>query len=111
MALEFIPVKSQADAELRTPRIMTHETDHLTLRGRCVMTLIEKWGMVFAADGGEDSSGRAKVKAEEVQQTVDRAISMVHYAFIRLKEQGDLLQAPAWNELREMVDAKDKVEA
>lgn len=106
MTIEFIVKKSRYELEGKSPAIMTHDTEHLTMRARAVLGLLEKWGMVQGVDGGEDSAGRAKLDLMPVKETVDRAVEMVETAFEALEEKDWIAHAPEWAELQGMAETE-----
>lgn len=111
MSIEFVAKKSRFESEGKTPHLVVHETEHLTVRGRAVLALLEKWGMVQGADNGEDSAGRAKIGLMPVQETVQRAVEMVNCAFKELEKREWILQAPTFSEMEEMVKEREQEEA
>ncbi len=69
MSISFIVKPSRYDFESKTPEIIAHETDYLALKGKIVLSFIERWGMVAARDDMEDSSGRAKSRLQQPQDS------------------------------------------
>ena len=57
----------------REPQIMVHEREIPDLEAKIAISLVEKWGMVSGAEGGEVSTGRAKLRLMTPHEVVDRA--------------------------------------
>lgn len=93
-----------------SPYATLHENELATRKALLVFAFLEKWGMVQGVDAGEDSAGRAKTGLMPVEETVNRAIEMVNYAWEKLKENGDILVSPSYKELLEKYNMKRKLE-
>lgn len=63
-------------------------------RGRLALRLIERWGLIIAKDGGEDSAGRAKPKPMPSKEVVKAACDIAEDIFKEMKKRNWLLQAP-----------------
>lgn len=44
--------------------------------GQLAVEMIQKWGMVAAVDGGEDSAGRARVRLATPAELIERACTV-----------------------------------
>jgi len=64
------------------------ETEHLEIEGRIAVALVERWGMVVAVEGGEDSAGRAKLKAATPKEVVDRAVETAELFMAKVRALG-----------------------
>ena len=104
--LEIITLESEMAAEMKEPVIRSHETIHMDVHARCVMSLIEKWGMVQGVDGGEDSAGRSKINLATVEETVSRAVHMVDMAFVAMREKGWVIDSPSYSQITADVEEK-----
>ena len=70
----------------------------VTLEGRCALGMIEKWGMVAAIEGGEDSAGRQKLRLATPAELVERAFETARLAFKEVTERGLLVEVHAAQE-------------
>lgn len=97
---EIITAKSRYEMESKLPTIMVHNTDHLKRPARMAQAFVEKWGMVAAEDGGEDSSGRAKLKLSTPQEVVDRACEIAGLLLHKFDELDWIEEVPTMDELK-----------
>lgn len=86
-------------------RVVIHALVNADNRARMAMALIERWGMVCAEDGGEDSAGRHQFKLMPTQSVVDRAVETVEKAMGAFREKGWLVDTPSYKDFME--DAKN----
>ena len=70
----------------RVTELVRHETELPTMEAALAFYLLEKWGMVTAADAGEDSGGRQKIKLLPVKETVKRAFDMAEMAYEEMRK-------------------------
>lgn len=74
---------------------------------RFAMAMIDRWGMVTAKDGGEDSAGRAKLVEMPVEELVVKACDTSSKAFEVFKERGWLLEVPTIDEAKDILAKSD----
>ena len=108
--LEVIPLKNKYSSELDTPSMMIHDTETLTNRARMTAAFVERWGMVAAEDGGEDSQGRAKLKLTTTEDVVSRACAMTDLLFNVFEEKGWIHHSPTIAEIKATFDEEEKAE-
>lgn len=86
------------------PSITIHDREQLSTRAKCVMDLLGRWGLVAADIDGEDSAGRSKLKLQEVEEMVHRAVESVELAFEECKKRGWIVDAPSLDEIKNETD-------
>jgi hypothetical protein len=81
-------VKFYVDEKYRNSRkeIVIHDEEHLTTEARVAISLVEKWGMIYANIEGEDSSGRQKFETASVSEVVKRACDMTESLFDEMRK-------------------------
>lgn len=85
--------------------LVAHPTEHATLVARMAVQMAEKWGMVTAEDGGEDSAGRAKTRLSTPVEVVERAVSVAEELARVLRDRGHIVSVPPLDELYPESDA------
>lgn len=76
---------------------------------RLASFLIERWGIVAATPDGEDSSGRAKVRALAPGELVEKACETATLAVQAFRDRGWVTLLPSFAELEEHErDSRDK---
>jgi len=103
MATNYEVTKNSFSAEQSIPKISMHDTEHLEIQARAALEMLSKWGMVAGEDGGEDSTGRSKLKLSDVDHMVERACNTVEAAFSEFNKRGWILKLPTIEEMRESV--------
>lgn len=93
---------------MRKPNIVVHETEHPNFEGRLAIMLVERWGLVAANDGGEDSSGRARLKLQSPAEVVDRACATAALMAEELRSRGWFTIAPSWDEVKSLAESQRK---
>lgn len=58
------------------------------------MALLEKWGLVTAEDGGEDTAGRAKLRKLTPKEVVGYAFDVAHYTYEEIARRGWIVEFP-----------------
>ena len=111
MSTEIITAKSKYDLELKQPALMLHENEHLELKAKVALSMLEKWGMVAAEPDGEDSAGRAKLKLPSADDLAKRACDVTDEAFTEFEKRGWVLKLPTMSEMKEKYAEKEKVSA
>lgn len=91
-----------ATDDFRSPHMVAHPSHMPDRVGEFALALIERWGLVAATDGGEDSAGRAKLTLLPVGALVERACDTAEQTFEALAERGHLIELPSWERMREM---------
>lgn len=101
---EFVALRPNRYGETSWPAAVgTHEILRPDPRAAFAMVCIEKWGMVAAACDGEDSAGRAKLRAMTAQEVVQKACSVADEAFTQFKSRGWFTAIPTIQELADVV--------
>lgn len=77
-----------------------HETEHLTIRAKICLELIQRWGLIAGEDGGEDSTGRAKIKTQDPSKVVARAIAITQEFFVQTHSRGWIHELPSMEDAR-----------
>lgn len=80
--------KSESNEYVLQRETVLHETAELA-KG-----LLERWGLVAGAPGGEDSCGRAKLRLMTPEELVDRAFETAERFMAIAREKGLLLDVP-----------------
>jgi len=91
----------------REPVISTHDNEHLTIKARVCLEMIQRWALVAAEDDGEDSHGRSKLKLSEPDALVNRATILTELAFKRFHEKNWIVKLPSLHEATEKAKIKD----
>ena len=81
----------------------------MEIRARIALGLIERYGSIAATDGGEDSSGRAKVILQEPVALVERCFAIAEY-FTKEAIRRGLLRQPS-KSIEEVTRASAKLTA
>ena len=74
--------------------IIQHDRRGPDRRAHFAFALLEKWGLVLAKDGGEDSAGRAKLAPLSAKETVDHAFDIAEEAFRQMEARGCFVEMP-----------------
>lgn len=85
-------------------KFVVHETEILNQEARIALALIERWGMVTAEEGGEDSAGRARLRKTTPEEVVDRACSIANGAMDEFRKRGWVVAGPDVSELLRTTD-------
>lgn len=85
------------------PNAIIHHSEMPGMEGKFFMTLIERWGMVNAANYGEDTAGRTKVGEATVEHVIERAYAMTVQAFERMRSTDMMIQIPTVDEMEEVL--------
>lgn len=93
------------DAE---PEIILAHKQAPTPRAEFAMRLLSMNGLLTAATDGEDSAGRAKLRAETPQELVDRAVSIAELAFEAFAVRGWLHTTTPHCEVLDACDAEQR---
>lgn len=109
MTTEVKITKSKYHSESVMPCVMQHDTDHLNTKARLALAMLERWGMVAAEHGGEDTAGRAKLKLQPVNELVLRAVEVVDVAYAAFEEKDWIIKLPTLEELEKMKDEDHEV--
>jgi hypothetical protein len=88
-------------------QVMIHDTEAPIFEARLATQLIERWGLVVGTDGGEDSSGRAKLRHSTPQEVVDRACDTAALAVEQFRARGWFVQLPTLDEIAARGKPKD----
>ena len=107
MTIEYQVHKNQYDAEVKGPRVSTHDTEHLDPRAKVALEMMCRWGMVAGSPDGEDSTGRAKLKLESEEEVVERACKMTALAFERFNRDSWITHFPTIETMNGMVKDKE----
>ena len=75
-------------------RITIERSFHPTFEGELAIKFVERWGMVMAEDGGEDSMGRAKVRSAAPEEIVARAFKTASLVVKKLQDDDLLIPVP-----------------
>lgn len=88
----------------RTPEI--GHTQVVVGPGMIAVELVERWGSVAGAPDGEDSAGRSKIRLQEPEELVERAVKTAGLLWEAIKKQGWILEIDreAWIAEREAED-------
>ena len=86
---------------------MVHNTEMLTPEGALMMALVERWGMVMAADDGEDSAGRQRSRIMTVEELVSRATGIANLAYKTARENGLTITTPTLAEMEAIEPCDD----
>lgn len=78
----------------RRPEVKIENLEVITPTASLAAALIEHWGMVAGADGGEDSHGRAKVRLLSPTEVVQRAFDTAELFEAEARKRGHILQLP-----------------
>lgn len=89
------------------PGISIHSTEHLIQEARIAVSLVERWGMVQAKDGGEDSSGRARLELMPVDEVVARACDTAALLMAEVRNRNWVVPVPSWEEVEAEVKRKE----
>lgn len=87
------------------------DTETVDNVGRLALVLIEKWSMVAAEDGGEDSAGRAKARIPSPAAIVERAFNIAEAFWDEAARRGHVVALPDLNEINADADARDREKA
>jgi hypothetical protein len=74
---------------------LEHHVAHshtLSLKGNFAVTLLEKFALISATDGGEDSAARAKLRLMEPAEVAKRACDIAEAAFQEMEARGWLVE-------------------
>lgn len=82
-------------------QVMTHE-------GELALDLLRQWGPVVGHPDGEDSAGRAKIRAMTAEETTTRAFDIAAQAMKIAADRGLIVYLPDLNEINAEIDAKRK---
>ena len=82
-----------------TYRFTAHENEHPEAEAKLAFEFIKRWGLVMAADDGEDSVGRQKFRLATPQELIDRAFSIAHLAMDKARSTGLIHQGPTLADL------------
>lgn len=107
--MQYEPIKNVLveDRLTEPPKVVALEA--MSVEAHLAFQLIERWGMVFAAPDGEDSSGRAKIKPEEPEVIVGRAFEITTLFVQEARNRGLMVTVPApktWEEREAELNAK-----
>ena len=91
--------------ELKTWKVEKFVPD---MKATFAMILLERWGMVSATDGGEDSAGRAKLTKLSPNEVVTYATDVSAAAFKKFGEKGWLLKNPDLKKLLSIAEHNKK---
>ncbi len=91
------------------PEVRINERERAGLEANLAFAFIEKWGMVAANDGGEDSAGRQKLRLSDPDEVVKRAFEMAALAMSVARDAGLLVTLPTFAEI-DAVAAQHKAE-
>lgn len=75
--------------------VVVHDREYLGLEGRLAVQLLERFGLVAAKEGGEDSSGRQAFALLPPVEAVERSITMAQLMAARLRERGLVAMMPS----------------
>ena len=92
----------------KNPEIMIHETQHLSMKAKVALSMVERWGMVVAETGDEDSEGRATKRVMPVEDVVGRACSITDELFAELDRRGWIDSIPSLSELEKQFPENDE---
>ena len=106
MTTEILKEKSRLKADCEIPYIAVAETEHLTMRAKATLSMLDRWGMVAAEDGGEDSAGRHKLALPETSVLVKRAIDIVDEAFNEFGKRGWIVELPTVASVKQEFEKK-----
>jgi hypothetical protein len=73
---------------------------------RFAMQLLTTNGILMGDDGGEDSTGRARMKAMDVGPLVTRAFDIANEAYAQARDRGCMLLLPDDAEIKERAEAE-----
>jgi hypothetical protein len=100
----MIEYKIQGKFRNRMNEIQVHDTDAPNWEARMACILIEHWGMVAGSDGGEDSTGRSKLRLQTPQEIVDRACETAELAVSQFRARGWVATLPTLAEIEAHVE-------
>jgi len=106
---EFKIVNQRYYDEDDMPSIKIHDTEAPNFEGNLALSLIERWGMVQGADGGEDSTGRAHITLMPPEEVVDRAIKVARLTTARLRDEGWMLNLPTIAEMENELRVRKQI--
>lgn len=89
-----------------TPQFTLHDTEAPNFEARLAIALVEKWGMVSGVEGGEDSSGRAKLRLMTPGEVVERAVATSELLAKTIREKNWMTIIPSFEEGKQI--AKDQ---
>jgi len=92
-------------------RIFVHDTEVPCQEARFAMSLLERFGLIAARDGGEDSAGRAKTTEQTPEQSVERAFLIAELAYKKMRAKGMLLDVGTIEEITEKLFPNEIKEA
>jgi len=81
--------------------VLMTDNENLEQEAKAALSFIERWGMVAAADGGEDSAGRAKLRLMTPDELVERAFAIAHIAFDKARSRELVHRTPSLSELED----------
>lgn len=83
--------KNQYDAP---PSVTVEHHAVLGQEADVAVRLVESWGMVVAANDGEDTAGRTRKRTATPAEVVDRAVETTRLLFARIRAEGWLIDLP-----------------
>lgn len=84
--------------------ISTLQKESPNLEARIAVSLVERWGLVAGEEGGEDSSGRAKLRIQSPEEVVNRAVTTAELLVSAIRDKNWLVQSPHPSELYDSLE-------
>ena len=74
-------------------------------RGALVVEIVTRWGAVAGVPDGEDSSGRAKLRLQTVEEMTDRACKTVDAIYAEFEKRGWMVELGDYDKISDMMKA------
>lgn len=88
------------------PDVVIHSREALGQEARLAIAFCERWGMVQAEDGSEDSAGRKTYKLMDVDSVVERAIGMAEQLMTQIRAKGWTVDVPTLAECETQISTE-----
>lgn len=88
----------------RNEVIATLQKESPNLEARIAVSLVERWGLVAGEDGGEDSSGRSKLRVQSPEEVVNRAVTTAELLVEAIRNKNWMVKNPHPTELYDTVE-------